>query len=244
MGLQNVLQPFIFINMKNIDLILDGVPLGDMRDIVTVPSQRTAYEINVIVDYDETLPNYEVESSGDNFITYDKVGNNVFVVVNENTGIKERHGYLKFTHAMDSDVKYILGFAQNKMDYPINLEYDNNTGDIELVFSKLIDSSDDDCETFVINVNCEYGVKDFNISKIEEYTNAEMTKKIIFDNGFEVEKMGNSGICIKNYGKITTLPDVRYKITVSHQNDISSYKTITIRYNNSDTDNGFGFDDD
>ena len=229
--------------MKKIEIKNAGEILDQGYYIFNVPYDKTTFEFEVIVDDNPLLDNYKIEEYTNGFISYQKIGNMVFVTVNENTSIKPRNGFLKFVHSMDRNVFYTVNFAQKEKTYIIDIEYQNVHDNIELTFDTLTDKTDVDCETFDINVHCSYGSEDFLIKKVEEYSNEEMTKKIPFDNGVNVKKKSKGVLEIKNYGKITKLDTVRYKVVLCHKDDRNSTKEITMKYNVHDNSNGFGFED-
>ncbi len=131
--------------------------------------------------------------------------------------------------------------------YGIEFENNDNGGDdesIEIFFNTLSDRNSDESETYDVRLVCTNGLEDFLIKKIEEYSDSLMTKRIPYDNAFNIKKINKNTLRIINYGKVSLLDDVVYKITVCHKNNRNSCKSIIIRYNTPDTSEGFGFDDE
>lgn len=230
--------------MKKIEIINGTTQLNPNYDTLNVSSDKTNFELSIIIDDNPGLTNYDIECNSNGFIVFQNIGNTVYVTVNENNSCEDRSGFIKFTHTMDKNVFYILNFVQQKKDYSIELEYNGVTENLVLSFNPLTDKQDAEFEEYYVNVNCTNGNRDFIIKNIEEFSNAEMSKKIPFDNGFEVKKVNTQQLKFVNYGKISSLENVRYKITLCHKNNRKNYQEIVIKYNNPDTGTGFGFDDD
>lgn len=229
--------------MKKIELKNGATLLKQNYDTITVPCDKTVYELSVIVDDNETLTNYSIDIQSNGFIVYSKIGNNIYVTVNENNSINDRTGFLKFTHSMDKNVTYVLNFIQEAKVYSIETTYESQHNNIELLLNTLTDQTLPNFEEYLIAVECENGNRDFVIKKIEEYSDSEMQHKIPFDNGIQIKKQNNRMLSIKNYGKISKLENVTYKVTLCHKNDRKQIQQIIIRYQNNNTGNGFGFDD-
>lgn len=212
-----------------------------------VDSSRNFFEFSVIVDESTAMDNYKVETESDGFLWCEKVGNMLYVTLNENNSVDERYGFVKVTHNMDSSVFYQANFTQNGMEYAISFSNVETSGDdqyVELFFNPLTGKDDANSESMDVYVECHNGFADFMVKKIEMFTDdSTMSKKIPYDNAFLMAK-GNGKLTITNYGKISLLDNPLYKITICHKNDRSKCKEIIIRYNNSDTSEGFAFDDD
>lgn len=230
--------------MKKIEIINGTTQLNPNYDTLNVSSDKTNFELSIIIDDNPGLTNYNIECNSNGFIVFQNIGNTVYVTVNENNSCEDRSGFINFTHTMDKNVFYTLNFIQSKRDYSIDAEYEGTHENIEITFNTLTDKQDLEYEEYYVNINCTNGNRDFVIKNIEEYSNAEMTKKIPFDNGFEIKKVNSHLLKITNFGKISTLYNVRYKITLCHKNNRKNCKEIIIKYNNPDTGSGFGFDDD
>ncbi len=111
--LQFNLQPFIFIIMNTIQ-IKNGINyLNEGFDTIEMSCNRTEYSLKVVVNEDETLPNYIQETFSNGFLSVETVGNDIFVVVNENNSIEGRNGFIRIKHKMDKDVVYQLNFSQS-----------------------------------------------------------------------------------------------------------------------------------
>lgn len=229
--------------MASIEIIYNGKELEQTScTFENSDCARAEFVFDVAVDNSLTIPNYNVVSEGPGMVVQ-RVGNNVYANIPENTSPKEKHFKLYFSHNMFPSKNYTVYIVQPGKVYELVMRYPHRYSEPNdsLVFEadNLFDKSDPKSQVWNVYIECEDGLRDFGVEDIEEYILGGETR-IPYDGGLSVVKAGSGLLTITSYGRISMHDRVEYRIKVYHRNNRHAKKVITIRYN-TDADSGLDF---
>lgn len=201
---------------------------------------RQEHNITVFVDGSDTINHFTMTVS-DGWITANRIRNSVSVIVKENAGLFDRVGKLTFRHNMDADKVVEIVLVQSPHDYTIAVQQNGEDVD-EITFTTLMNRDDQDSEEQTVDVVCGGGLEDYRIGKVYEYakkTPSDNYRLVPYDNGLKLKKIGNGTLSITNFGKLSSLYDVYYNVTLSHRNNYRSVCTLKVSYASDDIGSGF-----